>query len=523
MKYSRPPIPSSSSSPHGDPSRDVPQAKTVRDVLRLLEMGSSVAEFDQSLAAYFVETEVFDSLIADDSDTVAGHKGTGKTALYLMMQHRYPTLLPNVVVVAGFNPAGTPIFQQLVDGEPMSEHEYMVIWKTYFLSLAANWLLADNEGAFSNTMHELDRLLTKAGLRNIDPSASTIFGQVLDLARRVSSLKSAEVSATITPEGLPVVTPRLVLSETPVNEPMSRHDDALRLLDAALEEVQQSVWIALDRLDESFQGFPSAERPVLRALLRSYLDFSEFKRLRLKLFVRKDLFRRIVEGGFVNLTHVNARKVELVWNDEDLFHLLCRRLRQNGSFVEAIGASHDSRDNEALFYKVFPRHVGSGPRAPTTWNWMLSHIRDGNGIASPRNLIDLVKAAQDGQRRAEHRFSTPYDVDSPDGLIQSAAIKQGLATLSAQRLEDTLLAEAGSDAPLIERFRCGRAEHNDASLAQLLDVAVDDVRAKVRPLVELGFLRSGETYKIPMLYRSGLQIRQGKAYAAEPTPSDSSA
>lgn len=159
----------------------------------------------------------------------------------------------------------------------------------------------------------------------------------------------------------------------------------------------------LDRLDEAFQGFPQAEVPALRALLRTYLDLLDFDWLTLKLFVRKDLFRRIIEGGFVNLTHVNSRKVEIVWDEEDLRDLLCRRLRENSTFIEALDVAPTDASNDDLFYAVFPRQVDLGSRRPTTWNWILSRIRDGNSIAPPRNLIDLVTKAQEAQLRKEQR------------------------------------------------------------------------------------------------------------------------
>lgn len=39
------------------------------------------------------------------------------------------------------------------------------------------------------------------------------------------------------------------------------------------------------------------------------------------------------------------------------------------------------------------------------------------------------------------------------------------------------------------------------------------VRAKIRPLVDIGFLEEFmDSYKIPSLYREGLQITQGKAF-----------
>ena len=51
---------------------------------------------------------------------------------------------------------------------------------------------------------------------------------------------------------------------------------ALRLLDTCLVDARISVWGAVDRLDEAFQGFPQVEVPALRALLRTYLDVLDF-------------------------------------------------------------------------------------------------------------------------------------------------------------------------------------------------------------------------------------------------------
>lgn len=487
----------------------------IRDILRELDLGSSVAEHDASLEDYFIETEVFAALVEDRRDTIAGDKGTGKTALYRILQKRYASLLSDVEVLPGFNPAGAPVFQRLVEGDPLSEGQYMTVWKAYFLSLVGNWILQLNEGAFSHKMTELEGLLKRTGLDSADDSASTIFSQIVNLFRRVTNPKSAEIAATITADGLPVIGPRIELGDVPPQQELVRHDDALRLLNDVLDEVGYTVWIVLDRLDEAFQGFPQAEVPALRALLRTYLDLAEFSRLTLKLCVRKDLFRRIISGGFVNLTHVNARKVEIVWDEEDLLDLLCRRFRENRDFVAALGVADNTR-NEDLFNVVFPNQVDQGSRRPTTWNWMLARIRDGNGIAPPRNLIDLVTKAQEAQLRKEQRGASEFTPGTQRGVIESDAIKRGLAALSAERVEDTLLAEAGEFAPMIEKFRDGRAEHNEESIAQTLGLSLAEARSAIQALAEIGFLeQTGETFKVPMLYRGGLSITQGKAFAPD--------
>ena len=90
---------------------------------------------------------------------------------------------------------------------------------------------------------------------------------------------------------------------------------------------------------------------------------------------------------------------------------------------------------------------------------MVGRIRDANGVKPPGNLIDLVLKAQAQQLKREEREPRTYP-PGKERLITSDALKRGLQALSDERVQDTLLAEAGDDAELIELFRNGKAEHN---------------------------------------------------------------
>ena len=211
-------------------------------------------------------------------------------------------------------------------------------------------------------------------------------------------------------------------------------------------------------------------------------------------------------GGFVNLTHISARKIAIEWDDNNLYALLCRRLSENGPFVTMLNIGNDY---DRLFKATFPEQVDVGERRPTTWNWMLTRIQDGNGTRPPRNLIDLVRQAQDAQLRKEERSPRWYVEGEP--LIEGDSLKRGLEKMSVARVEDTLLAESGADASLIERFRNGKAEHNLASLKTLL--GTEGPETAIQRLREFGFLEaSGDSYRVPFLYRDGLGITQGKGF-----------
>jgi hypothetical protein len=491
--------------------------ETIKEALSALNLGKSVAEFDEALERYFVETDAFRDLVRNRCDIIAGDKGTGKTALYRILQKKYATLpeLQKVEVLPAFNVAGNPIFQQLADHGVLTEAEYNHLWKAYLVSFAGNWILRIYEGALTTKMANLDQVLRGLELRTDVDAPRSSFKRALDKIGNFFRWRSAQMEITISEAGLPVLTPKVEFApdEAPPSATPAKDVPAeaiLRLLNECLEEADVTIWIAIDRLDEAFIGHAGVEVPALRALLRTYLDLEEFDKIKLKLFVRRDLFSRITAGGFVNLTHINARKHEIIWLEDDLMTLLCRRVRENDEFCRALKIQ-DATD-AGIFLALFPNQVDTGKRKPVTWTWMMRRIRDGNDVRPPRNLIDLVQLSQDAQSKREDN-NRPRTIDDRP-IIEPDALREGLTRLSQRRVEDTIFAEAAPTVvPLIEKFRSGKAEHNQVSLAALLGVPVDQAKGVVAPLVQIGFLEVvKDSYKVPSLFREGMSITQGKAF-----------
>ncbi len=486
----------------------------VKQLLAKLDIGSSVAEHDNLLERYFVETETFRALIHDRVDVIAGDKGTGKSALYRILSKRYMDMpeLPDVEVVSAFNPAGTPVFQRLIEAEQLSEADYINVWKAYFFALAGNWLLELFWGYDDDRLRLIEQILEKSNLRTRDDAPESIFSKMVNgIKRLVSRVSTVEASAKVDPAV--ELSGRLDFFSAVEDETdVARFDHALRIINRALQDAGIRIWLAVDRLDEAFQGRPQIETPALRALFRCYLDMQEFDCIRLKLFVRRDLFARITKGKFVNLTHINARKIEIFWDEADLYSLLYKRVLENSEFVTSLKL--EGEPPERYFDYIFPKQVDAGERKPNTWTWMMGRIGDAN-VRPPRNLIDLFLKAREAQLRREDRDSREHKDD--ESILTPEAMKKGLRALSDQRVEDTLIAEAGDYSQIIEKFRGGKAEHNISSLQYLLG---EDFAIHVEYLQAIGFLeKSRETYKVPMLYRGGLQIRQGKAFSTGSTDS----
>lgn len=493
-------------------------------LLKELDFGNSVAEFDEQLDAYFVETQIYSHFINGKYDIVSGDKGTGKTAIYRIIRDKHSEIpqLSDVELVAGFNDAGNPVFQRLSQSSQLQEGEYITVWKSYITSLLGNYILNIFEGCHTAKMAELDQVLTAVGLRSKDATASTIFSQLANLLRSFTRPNKASIKFSVTETGLPVVVPTLEFSNVETHDEGAQvivnSDDAMNLLNETIREAETKIWLVLDRLDEAFAGYSQIEVPVLRALFRVYLDMQAYSNIKLKLFVRNDLFRKVVRGGFVNLTHVNAKRVEINWHPDDLYALLCRRIGERPEFTAAYGGSLGEAEPD-LFAKVFPAQVDIGKKNPTAWKWIHGRIKDGNGIAPPRNLIDFVNKAKEVQARREERDPREYDDSMP--LIEAESLRRALSKLSEQRVQDTLLAESGEYAAVIAGFKNGKAEHNMESLLEIIQTDVARHQDIIEELEAIGFLeKTGTTYKIPMLYRSGLRITQGKAFSSEEAAED---
>jgi hypothetical protein len=182
------------------------ERQCMKDVLRALDLGNSVAEFDESLEKYFVENEAFRALVDGKADIVAGDKGTGKTALYRILQRRHGSLkeLKGVEILAGFNVAGSPIFQRLVKESILSEGQYASVWKTYLLSLVGNWALEIVGDDYSDKFKQLARMLVETGLRSADDKPETIFSKIINVVQKAFNPKSAEVEFTFSETGIPI-------------------------------------------------------------------------------------------------------------------------------------------------------------------------------------------------------------------------------------------------------------------------------------------------------------------------------
>jgi hypothetical protein len=295
----------------------------------------------------------------------------------------------------------------------------------------------------------------------------------------------------------------------------------LEELDKALSESGQKIWILLDRLDIAFAENDEVEKNALRSLFRVYNNIKQLTNIRLKIFLRDDIWDRVTkEAGFREATHI-TRTVTISWNESSLLFLLTNRFFANPSVEQFLNVKRteilaDGDLQETAFYFVFPDKVEKGEKRQKTYQWMLNRIRDGKQKFTPRELILFVNAALEEQIRLEETGAADKDKNY---LIQPAAIKAGLHKVSKYRLAQVLYAEYPSLRGYIDAFYHAKTEHTLNSIKELFAQhgLVDNPEIALRKLVEIGFLEernkgTTKVFWVPFLYREALDMVQGAGF-----------
>lgn len=489
-------------------------------ILQETSFGKRIAEEEiDDLARYFVETDQWRRIFGGEIDIIFGDKGAGKSAIYSLLVSRAEELFERgIILVAGEKPRGTPAFKDLVLDPPTSQHEFVGLWKLYFLCLLAE---AFREwGIQGDNAERVIRPLEAARLIEKDASLQSLIRGALDYVRGLLKWESVEAGLKLDPNtGQPIgLTGKVTLREPNAEERAAglvSMDTLLSAADQALGEAHHEIWLVLDRLDVAFAESDEIEGNALKALFSVYSDLREYKHLSLKIFLRSDIWKRITKDGLREASHVEDQ-VTISWDDQALLNLVIRRLLNNEPIREFYGVDSDQILSDVerqsdFFYRVFPQQVEPGTRKSTTLDWMLGRTRDGTGKTAPRELIHLLSTL-----REEQLGMLEVGHAQPEGeqLFDRNAFKSALPEVSRVRLEQTLLAEYPKLRPYVEKLEGRKSQQSIETLGAIWGCGEAEAKDIAEQLVEVGLFErrqaSGETaYWVPFLYRDALLLVQG--------------
>ncbi len=484
-----------------------------KEAIRNLTFGNQIAEEERSeLKEYFVKTQAWERIYQGEIDLIYGPKGSGKSALYVLIQDHQDELFDrNILLVAAENPQGSPAFRDLTSSPPTSEREFISIWKLYFLTLIARTL---NDFGISNA--DQSSLASILSDNHLLPEKRTTLGSILASVRRYVSkyLNPSEVQGDLEVDSL-TGTPKRFSGKIVFEEPNIAEqkqgflsvDEMLKLASSALRYASFDVWITVDRLDVAFDESSELEKNALRALFKAYRDLRNHEEIKIKIFLRTDIWKRITQDGFREATHI-SRDIHLNWNKASLSNLIVRRLLNNPSVVRLYSVNPQliltSTDAQSDFLaRVLPEQVELGEKQSTTMDWLLKRTADGTNQAQPRDIILFLNSLGKEQNL---RLERGDPVPPGEWLFERSAFKEALPALSEYRVTKVLFAEYPQLRSNIEAMREQKTEHNASSLSRIWGVTQDQAVAIARQLRDIGFFEErspqvGATYWVPFVYR----------------------
>lgn len=486
-------------------------------MLRAIDFGKSVAEHDANLNEYFVDILTYNEVESDKIDIVRGQKGSGKSAILKRLMTKG---VPGVRLKAAVNLQGEHDFRHIFElayrdpDKVKTEQMLADAWKLYFLSVVVDEI-GDAVRSLSNpvkrwwiTWRHLRRLRQQLHLHKLLPNARSLEGKFRYAVSRVGMVITDPAGNSYDP-----YVELQIKGSDPMPIPFNDMYDSVEQL---LNELNISIWVCLDRLDEVFQNVEKAvEHMALRSLLSAYKDLMHYSRVRVKIFIREDIFNRVTHTGFTALTHIRPRtSVPITWDRERLLHLVVERLQYPQKVKDLlaernISLATNTEEREKLLKILFPPQIDQGKESDT-FTWIVNRVKDGTEVSTPRDVIDLLTYAKSKQL-SQWEMNPPAGDDSTV-IIEPKAFNAALEVLSSDKLETHLFAEYPHLRRVVEKFRGKKSEYDERSLREILG---DDWNY-VAELVEVGFFKPRHTQKhglswwIPFIYRDGLGVRQGR-------------
>jgi hypothetical protein len=485
-------------------------------LLNWFDLGASTAENDPLLEVAKIETqEYYDLYHKDRIDIVKGIKGSGKTALYRLFYFlkEYSIENKNLFCIFGIEASGDPVFRLFYkEFKGYTTIEFENFWNIYFILLinsliendeAFGELIGKDKPAINNIINDLGIKISGKGY-TLKDSISAI-QKIFQFVHIKAGIKT-EIDHNFNPTAIQPIfelEPKILddIKVKPIY--ISEFRDRIKSI---LEKHGIRIWIMLDRLDEVFPHRSEIEMNGLKGLLKSAYNFS-CENLRIKIFLRDDVLDFVSSDGFTALTHITDRcSSTMTWSKDDLLLLIVKRLSAIQELKGYYSIDNTQINNveyrKEIFYKIFPEKIGK----TETMEWIFTNCADGNNVVTPRDILDFFKYAKNEQLKA-----FKVNPREQEKLIEQDYFKIALDVLSKHKKITYLFAEFPHLKEIFTKLEGGYSEYDVGTLKEIFQDSYSKIIDDLKSIGFIKYVPKTGTYRIPVIWRKGLNIRRKKA------------
>ncbi|MEA5562086.1 ParA family protein [Planktothrix agardhii] len=378
----------------------------------------NAADPSQNLDLLFQKTANFDKFLDETTCLIRGRKGTGKTALYLLLLRHESNAkqlargrLDSVTFLSGHG--------GFTNSRP-SRDEFRYI----------NQKLEENQGSWEELWRAylIVRLFQENSLKLPDkgvqkPKFETLREILKALSREKWQSEHTQALIQLSNDS----NLRLVLP------------DALDILNEQQRDKNQTLWLLYDDLDEDFPERNGVRQQALTGLFQliQACDARRLTSIRFKIFLREDIWNRL---NFDNKSHFNGRDLFLKWTRVDFLRLALRQAMQSRDFkslvdrlapVENIDNANEETLNRALDL-LWGIRRRTGDKAKYVYRWVYERLSDLSGTTFPRSLSALLQ----GAKEHELTYKEQTLIKPPtDRLLRGKSLEIGLEKASEERCD----------------------------------------------------------------------------------------
>lgn len=372
--------------------------------------GAPDGKDDPILEACALRISPIAEFLDENKSILVGDRGTGKTAVFRLLAEGKlhfgnPDELEQIYVPIdedlGYKTLREHITSQIKDDSDGETSSHRIVWELFVFSRTLEQLRSSlkRNQQFENLQNDF---YTSVGWESQKKTS------ILDV------LSNTKKSFGVKLEGghMGYVIPNFYASIEPKNpgDPQISSANLLdlqqfkRRLNAILSEAKAVAYVLIDKLDEFVSGSDyETQLDTIQALIHCWRDYQSYPKIKLKLFLRKDLYERL-DFSAIGKDKIDPRKVDLRWSEDEIRQLIATRIFHNISpLIRGKSLKVELNTQQLTVNKQFLREIRALEAIPNNELTALKKLK---------KLLILIRAKLDqrGRDAYDARTTNVHDV-----------------------------------------------------------------------------------------------------------------
>ncbi|HJV25658.1 MAG TPA: hypothetical protein VJ673_08220 [Aromatoleum sp.] len=271
----------------------------------------------------------------ENKSILVGDRGAGKTAVFRLLSERKIKFvnrenLKQVYIPIdedlGYKTLREHVIAQIKDPTSQSSAQHRIVWELYIFSRCLDGLKESFSGnqAFEqirDSFYDISgwKSQRKVGLLDLLVNTKKSFGVKLEgghLGHVVPNFYTSVEPKSAADD--------LLLQTSYIDLPRLKGE-----LNSLLSKSKCVSYVLIDKLDEFVSDVEyQTQLETLQALLHCWRDYQSYPKIKIKLFLRRDLYERL-DFSSIGKDKIDPRKVDLKWTAEDIRQLMASRIFHN--------------------------------------------------------------------------------------------------------------------------------------------------------------------------------------------------